>query len=41
MLVDEHFKESELIIKLSNCPDERAQALDYLVMLYHWTFNRK
>lgn len=41
ILLDEHIRESELIIKSSDCPDERAQALDYLVMLYHWTFNQK
>ena len=41
ILLDEHIRDSELTIKLSDCPEERAQALDYLTMLYHWTFNRK
>jgi len=41
MLLEEHLKESETIIKSSDSPEERELALDYLIMLYHWTFNHK
>lgn len=40
MLLVEHIKESETVIKFSDCPEEREQALNYLVSLYHWTLNR-
>jgi DNA-binding FrmR family transcriptional regulator len=41
ILLNEQFKESERIIKYSECPQERTQALDYLTLLYHWTFDIK
>ena len=37
LFLAEHIKESERIIKYSECPQERTQALDYLNKLYHWT----
>jgi DNA-binding FrmR family transcriptional regulator len=40
-LLAEYLQESERIIKYSDCPQERAQALDYLTVLNHWAFNHK
>lgn len=39
--LSERLAESERIIKHSNCPDERAQAMDQLMLLYHWAVDRK
>lgn len=41
ILLEEQLQESETIIKYSDCPEEREQALDYLILLYQWTFNHK
>jgi DNA-binding FrmR family transcriptional regulator len=41
LVLTEHLQESESIIKFSEHPQERAQALDYLTMLYQWTFDHK
>lgn len=38
---EQHIKETEAVIKFSECPEDREQALDYLTMLYQWTFNHK
>jgi DNA-binding FrmR family transcriptional regulator len=40
-VLSEYLKESERIIKHSQCPQERVQALDRLTLLYHWTIDHK
>jgi DNA-binding FrmR family transcriptional regulator len=39
ILLQNQLAESEKVIKQSECPQERAQALDYLTLIYHWTFS--
>jgi DNA-binding FrmR family transcriptional regulator len=39
--LSEHLVESEKIIKQSDCPEERSQAMDQLMLLYHWTIDHK
>lgn len=41
ILLEDHLKANEAIIKNSTCAEERAQALDYLIMLYHLTYERQ
>jgi DNA-binding FrmR family transcriptional regulator len=36
----EHTKESEKIIKTSECSQERTQALENLTKLYHWSIDK-
>lgn len=38
LLLSENLAECESIIKHSKCFQERAQALDYLTLLYYWAF---
>lgn len=40
MVFEEHLQENEMIIKNSDCRQERTQALDHLTMLYQQTFNK-